>query len=423
MSMHKYLLIILLFAVSCSSEPESDIIKNSKDQTIFIPELWNIQYIMNDNTSSVPSGIFGNWAFDKQVLSNFRENDNSIVLKSIDPSSGDINWEWNEYYNIETESTDGRDVFRQNNILHWKTKKRQYWIDLTNGQTVKRYIGEQSFSRSMRILNDSYYCIALEENTYPGFQTLSVFKGNFCDPSPDKILSPTLDTAMNHFDRLGGISHVIPFISNSDTLLSVVWQKIFPPGWNVQSYLGLYNLNEKSWVFNDLPLNKIDVWGNASQAIMYDNKIIIAIDKNIMCYDMISGEKKWEQVFNGFFSPERLEISENILVANCEDGNLYGIDSNSGNILWRGEGAGTSSLLKDRIMNGVVYFVGGSTGWLHAVDLYTGQTLWKLDPELYGGSEGYWSTTDFSCIDLEDDRNGYILVKNGLNIYCFEAVK
>ncbi|MBS4012708.1 MAG: PQQ-binding-like beta-propeller repeat protein, partial [Bacteroidetes bacterium] len=99
----------------------------------------------------------------------------------------------------------------------------------------------------------------------------------------------------------------------------------------------------------------------------------------------------------------------------------YRLNPETGGVVWTGEGAGTSSRMS--YMNGVVYFVGGSTGKLHAVDAYTGETVWRLDAELIEGSNAEFRTNAVYVIPGEGNEKGKVVALTHMHAYCFEAYR
>lgn len=416
------LLLLVILIWGCNKEKLS-LDRNSQGEIECLKPLWKNKYIENQNWLDAPPGIFGNWSFGNRVLMEYRGSDNSIVLRCIDPVDGAISWEWRDWFHSETEQTNGRYYFLKDNVLHWKSGDRQYWLNLQSGKTIKRHNVMQNFGYIMEHLSDKYFVIGKDWELYPGLGIGCVYQGNFYDENPEQVLVPEVNLDQTQGYRASDITSIIPYVQGSDTLLIVAWQQVFPE-YNFQSYLGLYNLSLKTWVYNNVPLYKVDRKGVLYQPLKrYKNTVITNVGKSLVCFDFLKGEKVWEQEFDHDFSFSGFEISDDILVANCEDKNLYGINPQSGDILWRGEGAGTSSKLQNRILNGVVYFSGGSSGYFHAVDISTGETLWKLDPYLYEESNAYWSTADVHVSKPTTSENGYIIINNALNSYCFPAAK
>jgi outer membrane protein assembly factor BamB len=75
-------------------------------------------------------------------------------------------------------------------------------------------------------------------------------------------------------------------------------------------------------------------------------------------------------------------------------------------------------------MNGVVYFNGGASGRLHAIDIREGKTVWKIDPKLIGEfpNEIFWGTAIYT-LPGENGKKGKVISLTGNNAYCFEAYR
>jgi outer membrane protein assembly factor BamB len=133
----------------------------------------------------------------------------------------------------------------------------------------------------------------------------------------------------------------------------------------------------------------------------------------------MSGEQVWERAFPQDFMFSGFIIADNKLIANNEDTYTYCLDPEYGNILWREESAGTSGRMS--YLNGVVYFVGGSTGCLHAIDINTGETVWRLDGKKLDGSS--FKTNAVYVFEADGKNPARVIALTHQNAYCFEAYK
>lgn len=416
------LLFLVILSWGCNKE-ELSLDRNSEGEIEYLKPLWKMPLYEDNDASIFKPALFGNWGFDNQALIVTAKKDHRpIALTSINIEDGSVNWEWDDWFHPETEMTNGRYYFLKDNVLHWKTGNRQYWLNLESGKTVKRHKGAQNFSYKMEHFDDTYFAIGKDWELYSGLGIGCVYQGNFYDENPEQVLVPEVNLDQTQGYRASDITSIIPYVQGSDTLLIVAWQQVFPE-YNFQSYLGLYNLSQKIWVYNKVPLYKVDRKGVLYQPLKrYKNTVITNVGKSLICYDFFKGTKVWEQEFEHDFSFSGFEISDNILVGSCENKILYGLDAESGRIIWRGEGAGTNSDLENRILNGVIYFGGGSTGYFHVVDIYSGRTLWKLDPYRYEENNSGW---DWSITVMADPNGGKgkVIIQNYLHAYCFEAAR
>lgn len=218
------------------------------------------------------------------------------------------------------------------------------------------------------------------------------------------------------------VSSIIPYVENQDTFLVTAYQEVFP-NYSFQSYLGLYNQTKREWVYDSIVLGDVGIKGVLYQPLRkFENTVITNVANSLVCYNYMTGEKVWDKEFPHDFSFAGFDISEGILVGSCENTTLYGLNAHTGQTLWTTDGCGTCSKLENRTLNGVVYFGGGSTGIFHAVDIHSGETLWKLDPYLYEENNAFW-TWSVNVVPGINGEKGRIIIQNALHAYCFEAAK
>jgi outer membrane protein assembly factor BamB len=132
-----------------------------------------------------------------------------------------------------------------------------------------------------------------------------------------------------------------------------------------------------------------------------------------------TGERVWKREFEQDFMFSGFIIEDGRLIANCEDTYTYRLDPSTGATIWRTKGAGTSSRMS--YLNGVVYFVGGSTGYLHAVEAASGRVLWRIDGRRLGG--GPFTTNAVYCVPGEGGARGRVIALTNRYAYCFEAAQ
>lgn len=417
------LLVIFSLLSSCSKDDGiNSIIKDKEGVVTYLPPLWSLPLHEDGNPESHSLSVTGNNVVNEEdVLIITNQNSTSRYLTLVSSETGEILWKWNDWYIPESESFKGRFTITHNNVIHWITGTRHYWVDLENGQTVKKYRGQNSYAFNLRTLGSHFFGLAKPKDTLTQYQTTAVFRGDFYDEEPEMVLLPKLNLEHAIGYRIGGVTSVIPVIENGDTLLITAYQDIFP-NWSFQSYLGLYNLTRQNWVYEKVPLCEISQKGVLYHPLrQVENTVITNVARSLICYNFYTGEKVWEKEFPHDFSFSGFDIYDGILVGSCENKILYGMDVHTGQLLWTGEGAGTNSKLENRIMDGVLYFGGGSSGYFHAVDIYTGKTLWKLDPHKYEGDEAFW-TWSINVVPGRNGEKGKVIIQNARNAYCFEAV-
>ncbi|MGB4850410.1 MAG: PQQ-binding-like beta-propeller repeat protein, partial [Saprospiraceae bacterium] len=271
-------------------------------------------------------------------------------------------------------------------------------------------------------LGNTYFIFGQPTDTLEQYQTRVVFQGNFETGEIHRILAPHFSTEPTFGNRIGEVSSVIPFIENGDTLLSIIWQNIIPPD-SFQTYLGLYNLTDRKWIYEKAHINA-PAWNGVLlfPASIYDGKVYMSVGYGLYCHDLWTGNLVWKAKFNAEIFFSGILVENGRVVANCEDKVLYCFGAVNGNLLWTGEGAGTSSPLTDRSLNDIIYFSGGSSGFIHAVDMRNGKTVWKLEPEKMGDGADFWKG-DIYVVPGINGEKGKVITMTPMNAYCFEAYR
>jgi outer membrane protein assembly factor BamB len=156
-----------------------------------------------------------------------------------------------------------------------------------------------------------------------------------------------------------------------------------------------------------------------AQPAIYNNKFYANIGHELVCHDIATGNQVWKRQFEQDFMFSGFIIEENKIIANNEDLKLYCINPETGNNIWTGEGSGTSSRMS--YLNGIVYFVGGGDGKLHAVDVSNGKTVWRLDASKFENLDASFGPNAVYAIPDENGKKGKVVALTGMYAYCFEA--
>ena len=193
------------------------------------------------------------------------------------------------------------------------------------------------------------------------------------------------------------------------------------PDWKLNNFIGLYNLTQQEWVYTGKSITSNSLFGAGSLTLSKDkNKVYLQSSKKLFCYEVLTGEKVWEQSFSEGFSD--IIVIDNKVIANCEDRHLYAFDSNTGRQLWKERSSGTSSPLA--YLNGVVYFTGGGDGLLHAIDVEIGKHLWRLRSPDLEVNDGAWFKRHIAVLPPEEEgQKGKVLTSSYLSAFCYEAAR
>lgn len=413
-------LISILASLSCQKEklsPET----NSLGQITYLPPLWRYG-LHKDGKVHSNSRIESNMVFGDRVLVGTTEGKGDNWLNAVDIETGKEIWKWNDIYQPPTEQMNINDFYEDNGKMGYVVGSRHYYIDLATGKTHWKIRRESSFRSLINGIGNTYFILGQPTDTLEGYQTGVIFQGDFETGTIRRILMPNIQITDVQNKRLGEVASVIPFIENGDTMLQVVWQEVFPEN-HFQSYLGLYNLTKKVWVYEKEKLNE-PAWNGALlfPVTIYEDKVYMSVGYELLCHDLWTGKFIWKHIYNNEIFFSGFIVADGQVIAQNENKVLYCYDANTGNQLWNRTGAGTSSPLTDRYLNGVVYFYGGSTGEIHAVDTRNGKVVWRLDAAAMGDGAEKWKG-DIFVVPEKDGKKGRVIALTAKFAYCFEAYR
>jgi len=413
----------LLITVSCCKEEIPPIIIDSEGVVIKKSYYWKKKLLENNEFNS-NSYIEVPIIFNSNIILPTVDNTGNKSIILINTENGSQIWEWNDFLGSNQNNTDVNDVFIQNNLLTWQNSQRSYCINLNNGNTEWKYVREISINpHHFNSYQDKYltYAIVNRESIY---DEEVAYIGNIQTGELDFFLYANLSgeyvAPVTYNGLIGGISYINE--TSNEKLLLVTYSEPLPE-WKVRMMFGLYNTETQEWIYERKQL--VEPHWNAgvqSTPIIYNNRVYAAAGSNIVCHDVMTGEQIWAQEFDQDFLFSGFIIEDGMLLANCEDTYLYRINPELGNIEWRIKSAGTCSRMS--YLNGVVYYVGGSTGYLHAVDTETGlKTVWRIDASKLGENGGSFTTNAVYCIPGENGEKGRVVALSGRYAYCFEAYR
>ncbi|MEO6130226.1 MAG: PQQ-binding-like beta-propeller repeat protein, partial [Saprospiraceae bacterium] len=247
-----------------------------------------------------------------------------------------------------------------------------------------------------------------------------VYKMNITNGQITPFLLPPFDSAFIQFNDLGrnGFSNIAV---TDDGHYLVATYAYLDSNKFVNSKLGLYDMVENTWKYTNVTLSDNPTWSTSvfHIPVIYDDKIYINVGNSLICHNFGSGKRIWKIDFNADFLFSGYIIEDNQLLANCENDIFYCINPATGAIKWHAEGAGTSSPL--RYLNRIVYFSGGSTGRIHAIDTNTGEYVWRLEPDKYDNAEDF--KPDIYVAPGQNGEKGKVIICTPTKAYCLPAYR
>ncbi|MFY8000138.1 MAG: PQQ-binding-like beta-propeller repeat protein [Candidatus Kapaibacteriota bacterium] len=399
--------LVLCITSSCGQESQSKKSKHRTSQQAKLPTLlWQAPITEGQYTVG---GLIHLSLYKNSIVCNGQTSDPDIErLMMINTETGKIQWEWNDIRTRKDHLSSPYAVKTYQNILALRNGTRLYAINLDSGTTI----WEKRCADGVEI--------ALLGNTlFYGGSDAFLWKGDVRTGIIDTVffirnILPPPSVPLDTYE----IVQTYPFIDkNNDTLVAVsytVGQPIQFEAW----YL-MYNISKHKLLYNAnlLPRSHL-VSGIFSNIQRYNDNFYFAATRSILCHSIKTGKQRWKKDFPGTLLFSGMILSDSTIFANCDaiPQFVYALEPNTGNERWKERSAG-SILGQLFVMNGVLYFTGGSDGVLHAIDIKTGKHLWKIEcPNRQNDSNDYF----FGNVT---GRDGKIFVCSGFHLYCYEVAE
>ena len=415
----KYVVILIFFA-ACSKDES---LKDKDGVVISRPHIWAAT-VTDDNERAINFFVKRTISYDNSVLLGARKQGKTL-LRMISLKDGSSKWEWNDFFKYYTSFWIDY-YYKNQNELTFFDYNFLYKIDISSGKTIKKVTQDEHYDRAINGIDDKIFAIYLINNSgalQGGGYIVAVDNKNL--ETIDKF-KPKYDTTLSLPFNDGGYyysGYGIPVKQNNETFV-VVKSNDPPPsrGISGNDWLGLYNYSKKEWVYERQKIREGD---NTAAGLIFveKDKVFTQGLAWVGCHDLMTGTRKWKTSIpkGGIHLSAGLLVANDKVYANSDDGQLACIDVYSGRILWQIRSSGTSKPLS--YLNGVVYFVGGGDGKLHAVDGETGEYLWKIESPDLGKNKSAVFSGMCAVVSGVGSEKGKIVVTNGLNAYCYEAIR
>jgi outer membrane protein assembly factor BamB len=418
----KIVFLVIVIVFGCSKDEE---MKDKNGVIVSKNAIFSVQ-VTDDDSLATKAFLKKAVVYQNSLLIKTRKNREN-VLRMIDISTGQTKWEWNDWI-VKNVFDRNCYPYVYNNKLTWLSDYENYQINLDNGKTIWKNSFNENLNHWCSGLGDIFLAEHLyNKNSLPEKGGGAVVVMSNLDGKPVWKFKPNYGVEKLAFDEYGWAytSFGVPFKKNDDTLVLVMFNdapQTLP--YTYSEFISLYNMTQKKWIYERKKLKEIDTQsGVPHPSFIYDNKVYHGGQGAVTCHDIMTGAKIWESKVNsGFtFSFAGITISNDKVYANSDGGQLFCFNAHSGNTLWEIRSSGSSTVLS--YLNGVVYFVGGGDGKLHAVDAETGEYLWKIEsPDLSKNKSAVFSGL-CAVVPGVGSEKGKIVVTSGLNAYCYEAIR
>ena len=412
------LLVVFILMASCHKDDDIPTRTDENGVVTSIPYQWkkslHLDGVVSNSKFDFPIKYNGNIAIPTT------NGNNNRLMTLINSNNGDFIWSWDDRYQPETERIGVYYSHQHNNLLTYQLGGRSYCINLDTGTTEWKFRRESSFDvRLYPSYNGNYFNLIPFINSDGHIeQTATKVEVNTGNLTTEVIRANYSGDYINSSNYIGGITNIVKTENNSN-LYAVTYAEPLP-NWEINSYLGLYNSETKQWVYDRKLMAPPTTNSSAYEPKIYNNKLYAWVGKNIVCHNLETGEQLWRKAFTQDFLFSGFIIEDNKIIANNEDTFTYCLNPENGTIIWKTESSGTSSRMS--YLNGIVYFVGGSTGKLHAIDVSTGEHVWKINVGNLGeSSTNSFKTNAVYVFEAENGNPAKVIALSHLNAYSFEA--
>jgi outer membrane protein assembly factor BamB len=420
MKAFKFMVIFIIFTTSCCKDDDIKTKTDSDGVIVSLPYIWK--------TSLHQNGAVSNSNFDVPIIYNNNilipttNGGNNRLMSLINSKTGEYVWSWDDRYQPETERISITYKHQKDNLLTYQNGRRNYCINLDSGTTHWKIMRDYSFSVKMSGLDSTYFVFGPSTSNYQEYQENVGFKGDIQTGEIEEFLVPNFTLEHILGNRIGDVTRMEPYMYNGVQHLVVTWQEITSDhSWLFQTYLGLYNYETNQWVYEKRIINEPNVNGTVkTKPVIYNDKFYVNVGHQLFCHDIATGDQIWFKTFPQDFMFSGFIIEEDKIIANNEDTFTYGINPENGNILWKTETSGTSSRIS--YLNGIAYFVGGSSDRLHGIDVNTGEHVWKIKVSNLGEpADNGFKPNAVYVFPAQDDEPAKVIALSHKNAYCFEA--
>lgn len=418
-NIHTILLLSILFITSCDKEDTNLTQKNADGVFASLPYQWK-KSLHNDKGFNSNGRVKEAIYYDGNIAIPTTNGENNRFLTMINPNNGETIWDWNDSYLPYTNQIDIYNYYQNSNLLTYQTGNKSYGIDLETGTTQWKFQRDSPYDIRLYPSTDNNFFNLVPIIDINGYResTATKIDINTGNITAEVIRANYSGDYINPRNTIGAVTNVVSLPENNN-LYAVTYAES-SPNWVVNTYLGLYNASTQKWVYERKLMAPPTQNSSAYEPKIYNNKLYAWVGKNIVCHNLETGEQIWRKPFPQDFLFSGFIIEDGKIIANNEDTFTYGINPDNGAILWKTESAGTSGRIS--YLNGIAYFVGGSTAKLHAINTETGEHVWKLEADKLGEPSGSSFKTNAVYVFPANNGNpAKIIALSHLNAYSFEA--
>jgi len=396
-----WILFLVLFGFLACRKPDPDpILPNTNQDTPKLNILWQKPLTQDTAEHSGEAQYLWNGNLIYGVSWNIPS-----TLNMCDGSNGNLIWSFDQFTKQLGFFTKYGKVFPfgDNTLVHGSDY--DYCISNITGKKIwETHLEYPNGSKSEAVKIGNYLYKVNYSGDSPKHLNSALVRSNFSTQSWD-----TLHTSFpegNYYPSYEDASPAIGLNTNGDSILIftkyLTWVAAQNAPNNILGKNKVIALNLRTrqvlWERDDLSPN-----GNPGGFTIENNRIYTFGQKVAYCLDLNTGATVWSnQPSNKVFSIAPV-IYKNVLVIHAESTGTYGLDKNSGQVLWYNPDT-DGNAFELTCFEGVVYFTSSGYARLYAIDALTGTTIWNEGSPNAGKGKSYGASFFDTPIVIDPDR-------------------
>ena len=416
--------LLMIWLGACRQNEETIIDANGVAAKL--PHMWKTSISNNGKLAEVVSEA--KIVVNSQFVIVGGNRDNTRQLISIDSESGKAVWAWSDLLGLRSDPTYPDPVSVDEDKYHVYQNKwvfqlgsSTYCVNVESGSTFwKHKVNLNRFDNCSGIGNMFFNSGSNNELNLGQQLYVGQIVGNSIE---QPVVRPVYDfTEVDESSPLTGlIWRILPFEQNSEIMLAILFSDPPKTGRRYPTAMGLYNFTQRKWVYERATLNGSYPDSNVSWAKLHNGKVYHTSTRSMQCHDLMTGKEIWSVSFSQGFALSGFIVQDGKIFANNGDRFTYCLNPETGRQIWKEESSGSASPIS--YLNGVLYFMGGGDGRLHAIDANTGKHLWRLRSPDVDKNSGAFFYGICVAVPGQGGKKGRIVATTGLNAYGYEAIR
>lgn len=418
--------IIIFLSLACRDDG-NDTILDDNGVVIKLRPIW--KSAISDDGEFSETVIATSIIRDGSVLVGSRKNADRAIL-SLDASDGSVNWQWNDLLGLASMPSwkDPITLYEESyhtngDLLFFTYTGSSYCLNLTTGNTVWKYKEDRHRYDRNAGFGDTYFTSGCN---YEPIDDEKVYIGSLSSSEREQLLLTPEYTPVSNppVNAQGRVTHITPFQENAIMYVAFGTENPYTDfsdsGWGLTE-LNLYNLTENKVQYSKVVVNPTRETRVISDLIYQERNLYFQSSNFIHGYEALTGKELWRTRIGSPPLLSSMILVDGRLFSANEDRFLYCLDSRTGEILWKEQNTGTCCELS--YLNGVLYYLGGGDGLLHAVNADTGKHLWKISSPDLGRNSGAWFHGVCTAVPGKNGNKGVVVATTGLHAVAYKAIQ